>query len=185
MEKRGARIIAITGRPGVGKTTTAVKAARTLARLGFNVDGFYSREIRERGTRKGFEIVDFKTGETVVLASVSSEGPRIGRYKVNIRGLEDFIPRIVERAVATADIVLCDEIGPMELLSPAFKRSMSKLLSAPDICILAVMHRSMRDPVMKAFVRHPEAVLVEITEENRDCAADIVVETVMKSARRG
>ncbi len=46
--------ILLTGPPGVGKTT-AVKAVVTL--LGGRAGGFYTRELRHRGSRTGFEIV--------------------------------------------------------------------------------------------------------------------------------
>ena len=164
----GTRIVALTGRPGVGKTTVAIAAAKLLQKRGLLVDGFYSREIRERGVRRGFEMIDFVTGERIVLADVGIDGPRIGKYKVNMKGIENFIPRIVDRAARGAQVILCDEIGPMELLSPSFKRSMSTLLSVVDKKLIVVVHRSMRDPVMKAFAKHPEGLLMEVTEDNRD-----------------
>ncbi|MGC8847247.1 MAG: NTPase [Conexivisphaera sp.] len=167
------RIVALTGRPGVGKTTVAVAAAKILRSKGLVVDGFYSREVREGVVRRGFELIDFTTGAREVLADVVGQGPRIGKYHVNIKGIEEFVPRIVERALAGAQVLLCDEIGPMELLSPSFRRSVSRILDSSARAIV-VVHRSMEDPLMKSFVRHPEGVLVEVTEDNRDGLADEV-----------
>ncbi len=179
---KGTRIITLTGRPGVGKTTVAIAAAKLLQREGLLVDGFYSREIRERGVRRGFEIVDFVTGERVVLADIGIDGPRIGKYRVNMKGVEGFVPRIVDRAKG-AQVILCDEIGPMELLSPNFKRSMSTLLSMRDKKLIAVVHRSMKDPVMKAFARHPEGLLIEVTEDNRDVLPVEIVKILSGSGK--
>lgn len=164
---RRARIVVLTGPPGVGKTTVVVKASKLLQSRGYSVDGFYSREIRERGVRVGFEMIDVKTGERLVLAHVRIDGARFGKYKVNIKGVEEFVPRLVDRALAYSDVIICDEIGPMELLSPSFKRSVARIL-ASDKRAIVVVHRSMKDPLMKAFVRHPDSMLIEVSYENRD-----------------
>lgn len=170
------RIAAITGRPGVGKTTAAVAAAKAMRSLGYSVDGFYSREVREGASRRGFEIVDFLTGEREVLADVRGEGPRIGKYRVNLKGIEEFVPRIVDRALASAQVVLCDEVGPMELLSPSFKRGVYRLLEAKDKMLIIVLHRSVRDPLAKAIREDPRAAIIEVDELNRDEVPSEVVE---------
>ncbi|MGC8555695.1 MAG: NTPase [Conexivisphaera sp.] len=161
------RMVVLTGRPGIGKTTVAVAAAKSLRSAGIAVDGFYSREVREGVVRRGFELVDFMTGEREVLADVVGQGPRVGKYRVNVKGIEEFVPRIIERALSGAQVVLCDEIGPMELLSPSFRREVARILDSRAKAIV-VVHRSMSDPLMRSFARHPEGSLVEVTEENRD-----------------
>jgi hypothetical protein len=47
-------VILLTGQPGVGKTTVI---KQSVSRLGDKAGGFYTREVRERGRRVGFEIV--------------------------------------------------------------------------------------------------------------------------------
>ena len=42
----------LTGRPGVGKTTLLRKIAAGLS--GLSIGGFFTQEIRERGSRMGF-----------------------------------------------------------------------------------------------------------------------------------
>ncbi len=175
----GRRIVALTGRPGIGKTTIAVAAAKALRAKGLIVDGFYTREVREGVVRRGFELVDFSTGEREILADVSGQGPRVGKYRVNLKGLEEFVPRVMERALSSAHVVLCDEVGPMELLSPSFRRSVSKILDSP-VKAIVVVHRSMSDPLMRAFARHPEGLLLEVTEENRDGLSGEVVRALVE-----
>jgi len=51
--------IAVTGIPGIGKSTVVAKAAEKLAdRLGFKVCGVRTVEIRREGRREGFSILD-------------------------------------------------------------------------------------------------------------------------------
>jgi nucleoside-triphosphatase len=77
----------IEGRPGSGKTTAARRLVSLLADKGANVTGFTTAEIREGGSRIGFSIetIDGKTG---VLAHVDLEGPRVGKYAVDVRAFE-------------------------------------------------------------------------------------------------
>lgn len=176
------RIVALTGRPGIGKTTAAVAAAKALRSSGLAVDGFYSREMRNGVARTGFELVDFLTGGREVLAGVSGPGPRVGKYRVNIKGLEEFVPRIVERALSDAQVILCDEVGPMELLSPSFRREVAKILDS-RISAIVVVHHSMGDPLMKAFTRHTDGELMEVTEDNRDEVPREIVRAIVEGLR--
>ncbi len=48
----------VTGLPGVGKTTLIKKLSEALK--DFHPVGFYTEEIRERGERKGFELISLE-----------------------------------------------------------------------------------------------------------------------------
>lgn len=66
----------ITGRPGSGKTTLI---ERLLQSFTAGAGGFLTREIRERGVRRGFRI-ETLDGESDVLASDRVHGPvRVGK----------------------------------------------------------------------------------------------------------
>ena len=59
----------MTGNPGVGKTTVMLKVVEGLKVDGYCVGGMISREIRSRGERVGFEVLD--------LGSVGMGGLRV------------------------------------------------------------------------------------------------------------
>ncbi len=48
--------ILVTGVPGIGKTTLIVRILGVIKHL--RAVGFYTREIRQGGIRKGFELID-------------------------------------------------------------------------------------------------------------------------------
>ena len=74
-------ILALTGAPGIGKTTAVIRAARTLKDRGLIVGGIVSREIRINNIRVGFEFFDLITN---VLASMTGNGPKVGKYFVSL-----------------------------------------------------------------------------------------------------
>ena len=81
----------ITGLPGVGKTTLMRKVYEALKN--FHPVGFYTAEIREEGMRKGLELISLE-GKRGILSHVDIKSPyRVGRYKVDVRGFEDFLER--------------------------------------------------------------------------------------------
>jgi len=60
--------VILTGRPGCGKTTVIKRVVSKLTRP---AGGFYTEEIRERGTRVGFKLVTLD-GEQAVFAHVAT-----------------------------------------------------------------------------------------------------------------
>ena len=169
----------LTGTPGVGKTTVLMKVVKKLRERGVSVGGMVSREVRERGRRVGFEMIDISTGDREVLASIYGDGARMGKYKVNLKGLAEFASRVILSAMENSDVIVCDEVGPMELLSPEFKRAVSKLL-AVDKPMIIVIHMKMKDPLLKSLRQNPRAVLFTVTYENRDQLVDEVYSTINK-----
>lgn len=133
--------IAVTGIPGIGKSTVVAKAAEKLAdRLGFKVCGVRTVEIRREGRREGFSILDLATGEAGILSHTKGRGPKIGKYHINIEDLEKIGAEALRNALS-CDLVIIDEIGPMELISGSFVAAVEKVLES-DKPVLAVLHRS-------------------------------------------
>ena len=120
-------IIVLTGAPGVGKTTAVIRAARALNDRGLNVGGIVSRELRTNNMRIGFEFIDLITNDTNVLASITGNGPKVGKYFVNVAGCR-FAAERLTNAARNCDVIICDEIGPMELKSREFIESVKNLL---------------------------------------------------------
>lgn len=160
-------LILLTGPPGVGKTTLVSRVVYELRKSGFSVGGIYSKERRSGRNRSGFDMTNLLTGEREVLASTEGEGPRLGRYRVNLSSLADFASKAIDEARASADVIVVDEVGPMELLSPEFRRSVASLIGCGKPCLI-VVHRTIKDPLLDEIRGAPEVTLVEVTPQNRD-----------------
>jgi nucleoside-triphosphatase len=160
-----AQTLLLTGRPGVGKTTVI----KTLVKsLGQRADGFYTQEIRQHGQRQGFELVGLR-GERATLAHVHLKGggrPRVGRYGVDVAALERVGVAALQRAVFTGCIVILDEIGKMELFSPAFKAATLAALDGPAPLVATIMARP--HPWADALKAQASVTVWQVTLQNRD-----------------
>ncbi|MCI2415752.1 MAG: NTPase [Candidatus Aramenus sp.] len=131
----------ITGRPGVGKTTTLKYVVEEVKKRGVMVAGFLCPEAREKGERMGFKIVDLSTGKEGWLAKVGPGEPRVGKYAVQKEAGE--VARLVLSSLPTAQLVAIDEIGPMELSIPAVKEVIDAVLKG-EKPLVAVVHRTIK-----------------------------------------
>ena len=163
------RALLLTGRPGVGKTTIIQAVA---ARLGANAGGFYTEEIRERGRRTGFRLVSLD-GATGILAGVNiASAYRVGKYRVHLQDLEQVGVEALLRAVQQpgVSVVVIDEIGKMELFSPAFRQATLAALDSPKAVLASVMSGS--QPWVDAIKARSAVTLIEVTVANRQALPD-------------
>jgi len=131
--------IFITGPPRSGKSTLV---REILEEMDLKAEGLRTPDIREGGERKGFKLVDIKSGEEGVLAHVNvEEGPKVSRYRVNMKDLNRLTEKSLADVSEDCDLVVIDEIGTMELYSDYFVEKMEELLDSEKM-ILAVLHRN-------------------------------------------
>lgn len=174
-----ARLFLITGIPGVGKTTLVSKIVMELRKKGVSVGGIYSTERRKDKMRTGFIITDLLTGFQRELASITGEGPRIGKYKINLKNLAEFAAPAVENALNNSDIIVIDEVGPMELMSPEFRRAIKKVSESSKPAII-VVHLTMKDPLIDELKERNDAIYYEVTPQNRDKLPSTIVEELAR-----
>jgi nucleoside-triphosphatase len=172
------RLFFITGSPSVGKTTILLKTMEALKKLGLKVGGITSREVREEGVRVGFEIVDLETERRGWLAQVNQpDGPAVGKYRVNLRDLETVGADAIRNAVINAQIIIIDEVGPMELHSLAFKEAVVQALNS-NKPVLGVIHQRARDPLINTIKARDDAEIIEVTHENRERIHNLLINKI-------
>lgn len=175
------RIVFITGHPGVGKTTVLLNAIEILKKRGYKVGGMISREVRERGVRVGFEIIDIYTGQHGWLAHVNQpEGPQVSKYRVNLDDLRMTGANSILKAVEEANAVAIDEIGPMELFSPAFKEAVVQALKS-NKPILGTIHHKAQDILINTIKKRKDAEILEVTHRNRNTLHNVIIDKILQS----
>jgi len=161
----------LTGVPGTGKTTTireAVSASKAKA------GGFYTQEMRQGGTRQGFEIVTMD-GSRAVLAHVDIRGPhQVGKYGVDVASLDRVAVPAMRWAIQECDIVVVDEIGKMELMSSAFRKALLEVLNSEKRFVGTIMLQP--HPFADQIKREPKVRVLLLTKANRQPVFDQVTE---------
>jgi nucleoside-triphosphatase len=163
--------ILLTGPPGSGKTTAIRRVVRALE---VPAGGFYTEEIREGRRRVGFRIVTLE-GREAVMAHVDFGGPqRVSRYGVDVDAIDGLAVESMRQALEAQRLVVIDEIGPMELLSEAFREAVVDALEAPAPVLGTIMRRS--TAFTDRVKSRPRVALVEIRREDREGIVDEIVE---------
>ena len=178
--------VLVTGVPGVGKTTLVLKIAETVVAEGYVVGGMITEEIRENGVRTGFEILDLLTGAKGLLAHVNVEdGHRVGKYKVDLKGLEGVGVTAIDNGLERQDVdlVVIDELGPMELSSKKFREAARKALTASKPS-LGTVHFRLRKQISEILILKQIPLILELTHENRVEQIRTITEKIMVQLMR-
>ena len=156
------RVLLLTGKPGVGKTALIKEAlASTQAKSG----GFYTEEIRIGGIRQGFRIRTLD-GQEAILAHVDISSPRqVSRYGVDTETLDRVAVSALRRALKEADLIVVDEIGKMELLSPQFREAVMQAANSGKKVLGTIMLNP--HPFADEIKLHPQVETLLITRDNR------------------
>ena len=136
-----------------------------------------SADIRIQGERVGFEIRDITTGKQGILAHKKGTGPRVGSYRVNLSDLNNIGVAAIKSAM-NSELIVIDEIAPMEFKSPEFVRAVEEVLSS-DKNVLVVLHQKSNHPVAERIRREFEVYTV--TLENRERLVSEIAEKIIKA----
>ena len=117
--------------------------------------------------RKEFEIATLD-GRRDVLAHVDiKNSKRLGKYGVNLPALDDIAASSIEDAVAAREIVVIDEIGPMEISSKRFRDAVMHALQSESLVLATIVKRS-----------------TPFTEKTKQCPALLFSKSGVRTARR-
>lgn len=137
-----------------------------------------TREVRRERTRIGFEIEDLSTGRKGWLAHVNQpSGPRISKYRVNLRDLEEIGASAILNAIMQADTIVVDEIGPMELFSDSFRDSVMKAINSAKV-VLGTIHYRAKGSFITSIKEREEVEIIEVTIRNREELPRAIVEKI-------
>ena len=185
----------LTGQPGVGKTTLILKAIDALKTSPPTkppaIGGFITTERRDgRGERCGFDVVTVGTDPpaTGTLATKATAGsrpgkgvPAVGNYIVDVPDFERVALDVLKNTAVRPSITVIDEVGKMELHCSDFLPSVHAVMADETTTVLGTipMPRYGRTvPAVEAVRHDPSVAVVHLKKDNRDDAADAVIEVL-------
>jgi nucleoside-triphosphatase len=139
---------------------------RVVNKLALPAGGFYTEEMREAGTRVGFKLVTFD-GQEVVFAHVdfkTREG--VGKYGLNLSTLEAIGVQAIHESVRIQQLVVIDEIGPMEIRSAIFRDAVIEALDSGAPVLATIVARPL--PFTDAIKKRRDITVIEVRLDNRE-----------------
>jgi nucleoside-triphosphatase len=155
--------ILITGLPGSGKTTLFRRLVNEWQHL--NPVGFYTAEIREGKSRRGFELCSLD-GRSGTLAHVNLRtGYRVGKYGVDVNGFEAFLAELPLGARQTG-LVMIDEIGKMECLSDRFIEIIKAVFDSDRRLVATIARKG--GGLIAQLKKRTDVQIFVLTRQNQD-----------------
>ncbi len=166
-------IILLTGARRIGKSTMCQRLVEEGRRRGKRLGGFTSPAIfSPQGQKTGAYLQDVRTGEMRLQYSTDqSAGPQVGPFAMEEEVLQWGIHLVRESLRAGDDLVIIDEIGPLELMKgQGFAPLLRDLECFPRASVLIVVRPELVEALRErlAGMGHTPILLVEVTRGNRD-----------------
>lgn len=115
--KQPARLVILTGERGSGKTALCSLLVEKGRKTGWQVKGLMTPAVFEAGQKTAIDVLDLHTGQRRRLARVRQDGDtgiQTMSWTFELQALE-WGSRVLKESVP-CDLLLVDELGPLELL---------------------------------------------------------------------
>lgn len=166
----------IIGDRGAGKTTLCEKLYRRAADRGLDVCGIISYAVFDEADRKvGIDAFTISAGTTVPLARKdgSLRGSRWACYTFSDDAFNDCVRATVQALDEGTDVLILDEIGPLELAVQKGFLPILRFLESSQLPhqTVAVVRPSLHERLKRFFAHsrsRPDIQTVQVSPDNRD-----------------
>lgn len=144
-QSRRPEIFIITGGRQQGKTAHLKELTTILRNSNVNMAGFLSEGVHSDGKRTGFNLTDLKTGESSELCRTDDRygGPKQGDYWFNPAALAMGEKILGSSHIGGTEVIVIDEIGPMEISGKGWYSAIEKLCSTTSVPQIWTVRRSL------------------------------------------
>jgi nucleoside-triphosphatase len=158
----------VVGEPRSGKTSWCRRYINRRRKSGSSVGGILSPAIEKQGQRAGSNALDLLTGQEAPFARLSryrssKGGEKIGDYTISKDGIL-FACGAIRRAIeSTCDLVVIDEVGPLELCGKGLMPAV-ELALASAVNVLIVVRSSLEGALQRHFPEYEFVVVADLTQ---------------------
>lgn len=137
-------VIIITGDRHQGKTTLVSKLVEQLSHDGLKLTGFIAPGIHDGEKRIGFDLVDIRTGAKITLCRDNwGQGVRFSRFIFDEEALRAGAEILSPENVMDSQLIVIDEIGPLELNRQGWWEPVTTLVETVNIPQLWVVRKNL------------------------------------------
>lgn len=145
------KLILWTGKRHCGKTTGAAKLAQMVSDKGFKIGGLLAPCVYRNGEFIGFDALDLQSKNRAPLARCKAG--KAGPFNFITDGLKLGNAALSTENTKSADLIIVDEFGPLELKGDGWRRNVDSLLVSSDAVILLVVRKELVDAVRQLYAK--------------------------------
>jgi len=156
-------IYIISGETRSGKTTFLKQIISELKQAkNYKINGIIAHGIDRNNERFGFEIENIATEQKQILCTQKSveNAKKIGRFYFNNLGLS-FGKKALLDNIDTADLLVIDEIGYMELKGKGWFSVIEQAMDYPDLDMIWVVRKRILEEVLQLW-QHSNIKVIDI-----------------------
>jgi nucleoside-triphosphatase THEP1 len=162
------KLVLWTGEKHSGKTTSVAKLVEIARGEGFNVAGLLAPSIYSNGELLGFDAVDLRNETRAPLAKRNTDTGKTGQFTFLPEGLKLGNAALSATAAKSADLVIVDEFGPLELDGRLWRKNVDSLLASSGALILLVVRQELAGTVRGVYTDFPCRNLAATEPESID-----------------
>jgi nucleoside-triphosphatase len=166
MESIRNKLILWTGARHSGKTTGAAELVQKVRNEGFKVCGFLAPCVYSDSEFVGYDVLDLRTNHQKPLARCKTSNGYAGPFNFIAEGLELGNSALSREAIKSADLVIVDEFGKLELEGQGWRKSVDSLLSSSDALILLIVRKELVDEVRQLYTDFSQREVVATEQDS-------------------
>jgi nucleoside-triphosphatase THEP1 len=177
MGKNRPMVFVLSGKVNQGKTKFAMQVVEKLKQAGLNPAGFFSVGNTYDQNRKAYSLKDIQTGIQRELCSFEpgKKKVRVGRFYFDVQGIEFGREIILESPNQTNDLLVIDEIGPLEINDQGWAPALEVVIKNSGFPQLWIVRESLLKPVIRKW-NLGDVFVFNISMETVDEIASTILE---------
>jgi molybdopterin-guanine dinucleotide biosynthesis protein A/nucleoside-triphosphatase THEP1 len=153
------RIILWSALKHSGKTTAALRLAQQAHAQGFTVAGLLASSVYRNGELIGFDGLNLQNNKRVRLAERRAKKNKPAGFSFTTAGVKLARSALSPARAKSADLIIVDEFGPLEMVGKGWRENVDLLLTATNALILLVVREELTDRVQKLYSGVPSQKL--------------------------